>query len=177
MPVKGLQGRVMILISFLFALAATDAAEDPLGPARAGQLQCHTPDIARKTCQALAGYTFAADGTILNQAEVVLNASPLIVMWNESTVNVRDGAICGQLADFDKTRFTVEGGTADPAMADQIKAQVVGAYAALGREGCTRYTGSGNALTAEVSIDGLARPEFNQPVIWVSRADGYAVRP
>lgn len=167
----------MILISFLFALAVPDAVVDPLAPARAGQLQCHTPDIARKTCQALAGYTFAADGTILNQAEVVLNASPLIVMWNESAVDVRDGAICGRLAEFDKARFVIEGGSADPVVADQIKAQVAAAYAAIGREGCTRYTDSGDTLTAEVTIDGVARPEFNQPVIWVSPADGYTVRP
>ena len=169
----------MITLALTLALAASAPlqAADPLAPAREGRLQCHEPDAARKTCAALAGYTFAADGTILNQSEVMLNPSPLIVMRDEEPVEIRDGAVCGPLGGFEDAVFTVDGQPADPAMAGMIRTQVSAAFSALGTEGCTRYTPQGEGWLAEVSIDGAARPEFNQPVIWVSPSDGYTVRP
>lgn len=169
----------MITLALTVALAAPAPmqAADPLAPAREGRLQCHEPDAARKACAALAGYTFAADGTILNQAEVMLNPSPLIVMRDEEPVVVRDGAVCGRMTGFEDTVFTVDGEPADPALAEALRGQVAAAFAELGTEGCTRYTPQGEGWLAEVSIDGAPRPEFNQRVIWVSPSDGYAVRP
>ena len=169
----------MITLALTLALAvpAPLQAADPLAPARDGQLQCHMPDKARKTCAALAGYTFAADGTILNQAEVMMNPSPLIVMRDESPVVVRDGAVCGPLGGFEDAVFTIEGQPADPATADMIRGQVSAAFRQLGTEGCTRYAPQGEGWLAEAVVDGRPRPDLNQTVIWVSPSDGYSVRP
>jgi hypothetical protein len=169
----------MIPLALLLALAtpAPLQAADPLAPAREGRLQCHSPDMARKTCASLAGYTFSADGTILNQAEVLLTPSPVIVMRQEDAVVVRDGAVCGRFGGFEDAVFTLDGQPAPQVVADTIRAQLAAAFARLGTEGCTRYAPQGDGWRAEVSIDGVARPDLNQPVIWVSPADGYAVRP
>ena len=169
----------MIAFALTLALAAPAMPQtaDPLAPAREGQLQCHSPDTARKTCAALAGYTFAADGTIRNQAEVMLNPTPLIVMRDEAPVVVRDGAVCGPMTGFEDAAFTIDGQPADPAMAEMIRGQVAAAFAQLGSEGCTTYSPQGDGFLAEAVIDGQPRPELNQPVIWVSPSDGYSVRP
>lgn len=169
----------MITAALALALAvpAPFQAADPLAPARDGQKQCHSPDTARKTCAALAGYTFAADGTILNQAEVMLNPAPLIVMRDETPVVVRDGAVCGSLGGLENAVFTIDGQPADPAVADVLRGQVIAAYAQLGTEGCTRYAPQGKEWLAEVVVDGQPRPDLNQVVIWVSPSEGYSVRP
>ncbi len=169
----------MITAALFLALAAPVSlqAADPLAPAREGRLQCHQPDTARKTCASLAGYTFAPDGTILNQAEVMLNPAPLIVMRQEDAVVVRDGAVCGRFGAFEDAVFTVDGQLAPPAVADAIQGQIAAAFAQLGTEGCTRYSPQGDGWMAEVSIDSVARPDLNQPVIWVAPSDGYTVRP
>ncbi|MCS6624504.1 hypothetical protein N0B44_16415 [Roseibacterium beibuensis] len=161
----------------LAPLAPLQSADDPLAPARSGQLQCHEPKAAEKTCAALAGYTFGADGVIINHAEIMLNPAPLIVMRDDEPVVVRDGAVCGPMSGFEDAVFTVNGQPADPQMAEMVRGQVTAAFAALGTEGCTRYTPQGDGWLAEVSIDGQPRPEFNQTVVWVSPADGYTVRP
>jgi len=169
----------MITLALLLAVAVPAPLQDadPLAPARDGQLQCHSPDTARKTCRALAGYTFAADGTIANQAEVMLSPAPVIIMRDVAPVVVRDGAVCGPMTGFEDAVFTVDGQPAGPATAEMIRVQVTAAFAQLGTEGCTRYSPQGDGRMAEVSIDGVARPDLNQPVIWVSPSDGYSVRP
>lgn len=170
-------GMITLALTLALAVPAPIEAADPLAPARDGKLQCHTPDKARKTCSALAGYTFAADGTIANQAEVMLNPSPLIIMRDEAPVVVRDAAVCGPMVGFEDAVFTIDGQPADPATAGMIRAQVTAAFSQLGTEGCTRYSPQGEGWLAEVSIDGQPRAEFNQPVIWVSPSEGYTVQP
>lgn len=168
---------VTLALALALAVPAPLEAADPLAPARDGRLQCHSPDKARKTCAALAGYTFAADGAILNQAEVMLNPAPLIIMRDESPVVVRDGAVCGLLGGLEDAVFTIDGQPADPATADLIRGQVSAAFARLGTEGCTRYAPQGEGWLAEPVIDGQPRPDLNQTVIWVLPSDGYSVRP
>jgi hypothetical protein len=168
---------ITLALTLAFAAAGPLQPADPLGPAREGQLQCHSPDPARKTCSALAGYTFAADGAISNQAEVMLNPSPLIVMRDQSPVVVRDGAVCGPMTGLEDAVFTIEGQPADPQTAEMIRGQVSTAFAQLGTEACTRYAPQGEGWLAEAVIDGHPRPDLNQPVIWVSPTDGYSVRP
>ncbi|MBA3048872.1 MAG: hypothetical protein KKG54_09850 [Alphaproteobacteria bacterium] len=169
----------MITPALLLALAVPAPLQDadPLVPARDGQLQCHSPDTARKTCTALAGYTFAADGTIANQAEVMLSSAPVIIMRDVAPVVVRDGAVCGPMTGFEDAVFTVDGQPAGPATAQMIRVQVTAAFAQLGTEGCTTYSPQGEGWLAEAVIDGQPRPDLNQLLIWVSPSEGYSVRP
>lgn len=168
---------ITFALALAFAVPALPQAADSLAPAREGQLQCYSPDVARKTCAALAGYTFATSGEILNQSEVMINPAPLIVMKDETPVVVRDGAVCGPMAGLDGAVFHIEGAPADAETTEMIRGQVEAAFAEMGTEGCTRYTPQGEGWLAEVAIDGQPRPELNQPGIWVSPSDGYSVRP
>lgn len=168
---------ISLALAFALAAVAPQQPADPLGPAREGRLQCHSPDAARKTCGAIATYSFAADGTISNQAEVMLNPSPLIVMRDQTPVVVRDGAVCGPLTGLEGAVFTIDGQPADPQTAEMLRGQLSAAFAQLGTEVCTRYTPQGEGWLAEAFIDGRPRPDLNQPVIWVPPTDGYSVRP
>lgn len=169
----------MITLALTLALAgpAPVQAADPLAPAREGRLQCHSPDTARKTCAALAGYTFASDGTILNQSEVMVNPSPLIVMRDSEPVYIRDGAVCGRVGGFEDTVFLINGHPTEAATANMLRQRVVAAFDGFGTEVCTTYVTEGDALRAEVAVDGQRRTELDQSLIWVSPADGYSVRP
>ena len=99
---------ISLALAFALAAVAPQQPADPLGPAREGRLQCHSPGAARKTCGAIATYSFAADGTISNQAEVMLNPSPLIVMRDQIPVVVRDGAVCGPLTGLEGEGWLAE---------------------------------------------------------------------
>jgi hypothetical protein len=99
----------VILAAAVQAAAPSAVVADPLAPARIGDLQCYGADPVRKTCRALAGYSFEADGKILNKAEVVLQESPLVTMTTVSPVTMRDGAVCGPLSGVDKAQIAVRG--------------------------------------------------------------------
>src|SRR5262249_7986718 len=83
-----------LFIAIVLIAAETPAADpnDPWAPARSGKLQCYTPNVAKKTCHALAQYNFAPDGGIENPAEVIISEKPLIIMKGTAPVVVRDGA-------------------------------------------------------------------------------------
>ena len=167
-----------LILAAVAAQAAPAAALDPLAPARGGGLQCYGADPARKTCQALAGYTFGADGVILNQAEVMVSPSPVVTMKTVSPVTVKDGAVCGALSGIDQAEIAIEGRPADAAVTAQIRDQLATAMAPmLGKQVCTTYRREGDSLAADVTIEGVARPEMKTTVRWVHPAEGYAVRP
>ena len=47
--------------------------DSPIAPAAQGQLQCYTPDVARRTCRSLAAYKSKANGAIDNTAIVLIS--------------------------------------------------------------------------------------------------------
>jgi len=158
--------------------AAAPALADPLAPARIGDLQCYGADPVRRTCRAMAGYTFGAGGQILNQAEVVLQASPLVTMRTVSPVTVRDGAVCGPLSGIDTAQISVRGRRMAEEDAAPVRAQVAASMAkVLGKEVCTTYRRSGEWWIAEVTMDGVARQDMNDTLIWVPASAGYTVQP
>lgn len=164
---------------FLLLLAAALGLDDPLSPAAAGKLQCHSPDVVNKTCKSIASYRTGNDGVIRNTARLPLADEPPVALTLVSTVIVRDGAVCGLVAASDLERGVVDV-NGQPLAADKaqpIIANVATAMAPfIGKEICTRYTANGAALLAHVTIDGVARPAFDQPVIWVDPAEGYRVK-
>jgi hypothetical protein len=58
--------------------------DSPITPAAQGQLQCYTPDVARRTCRSLAAYKSNANGAIDNIAIVLISQSPSISMTTVS---------------------------------------------------------------------------------------------
>jgi len=166
--------------AILLAPLSAAADEDPLAPARGGALQCYKPDTANKTCRALAGYTFDANGGILNQAEVLLLSSPLVVIKSVSPVAMKDGAVCGPMRreDIEAATILVGGHPLSAGNASSAKARIEAALGdRLGQEFCTTYMPQGAGFTTRVTIGGVEAPDQTATVIWVQPADGYTVAP
>jgi hypothetical protein len=155
-------------------------ASDPLAPARSGQLQCYTPNIAKKTCHALAQYVWATDGSIQNPAEVMIEENPLVVMKGSAPVVVRSGAVCSpfRAEDIQRATFTIAGNPAPPQLANQIRTQLLRASTdRLGKESCTTYVPDKGEYAAQITVDGVAHPELADRMIWVRTEDGFKVGP
>lgn len=160
----------------LLTAAAPQAAADPLAPAKAGKLQCANPNVEKKTCLGLTSYKVNPDGGFITTTTVIVAPQPVITMEVTSAGTVQNGALCAPIrtADFEAANFEIDGKPADPAIAGAIRAQVIGSIAPLaGKIGCTREVPDGAVLKAEVTIDGVARPELSQRVLWVEAEDGY----
>ncbi len=153
---------------------------DPLAPARAGKLQCHTPDKVKKTCSAIASYEAQPDGSFRNAAKVLIVPDQGISLETVTTVHVHDGAVCGTItkADLMAGKLVVSG---EPLPADQAAPfleQIAASFASAGvmdKVLCTTYRADGEVLKTELTIDGVAKPEFAQTVIWVDANDGYSL--
>jgi hypothetical protein len=168
----------VILAAAIQAAAAPGVVADPGRGQRIGDLQCYGADPVRKTCRAMAGYAFGADGQILNKAEVVLQDSPLVTMTTVSPVTVKDGAVCGPLSGVDKAQIAVRGRRLAEGEAAPIRAQLQESMAStLGKPVCTTYRRSGDWWIAEVTMDGVARPDMQDTLLWVPASAGYTVQP
>ena len=174
----------MISVGLLFlAVTLVQAADaDPLLPARSGQLQCYTPDQARKTCHSLAAYE--PDGDVngqvvyINRAEIPLTADGSVTMTTSAPVFIRSGAVCGlvQPPDVESAEVRASGALVPVDRAIPILRQVAQAMAPFsGQEICTRYRQHGDGLVAEASMGGTRRPDLDQAVIWVDPSAGYRV--
>lgn len=151
---------------------------DPLAPARAGRLQCFSPDEALRTCGALSAYTLAPDGGIVHRAEVVISPAPFTTMTTSASVRVRGPAVCGRMTGAQAATFRVEGKPVDEAATAELRARIGQAFAAFGEaEVCTTYVPHREGFMALVTIGGAPRSDLNQPVIWVRPEEGYAVAP
>ncbi|MGH6870792.1 MAG: hypothetical protein ACREHE_04720 [Rhizomicrobium sp.] len=164
---------------FLLLLMAADAP-DPLAPARDGSLQCYDPRPLHKTCHALDGYTFDADGTIHNEATVLISPDEMIVMKTVSPVVVRDGAVCGPVrrADVMSAAIYMQGRKLPQEMAVQVRLKIAAAMTQrFDKEVCTTYAPYQDELYAHVTLDGQPDPESSDYVRWVKPDDGYTVAP
>jgi hypothetical protein len=172
-----------MMLSAVFFLAAAMAGQtgpDPLAPARAGQLQCHSPNIEKKTCVAIAGYALQADGSYLNTANVLIEPKQVVAIEAVSVIWVKGAAVCGPVsrADILGSKVTIGGAPVPAEKAARILEIVAASFESegmLGKEICTTYKPDHNQLSAEATVDGVARPDLNQPVIWVRPEDGYTL--
>jgi hypothetical protein len=167
------------MLALLILLAAPQAA-DPLAPARAGMVQCYAPDTAAKTCRSIAGYTQQADGSYLNTAKVLIAPDQRITVETVSSVRIKNGAVCGIVLrkDLLAGKVSVGGTVMPPDRAGTLLSRIAGALEPSGmldKEICTAYIPDGDGLRAEVTLGGVARPDFAQTVIWVGANDGYSV--
>jgi len=170
----------MGLLVIVFALGQV-AMPDPLAPAWLGRIQCYSPNVVRKTCRATATYRKAGNGTIVNQAQIFIAPHPNMV-WNiESPVRVEGAAVCGALRkeDIDSSTYTIEMIAEDndeqlsrPLM-DKANAAM---EPMIGHDICTRYEPQGSSMLARIFVDGVARSELDQSVIWIAPEDHYQVQ-
>src|SRR6201989_2400368 len=104
----------MMLFAAALAQATAPLGADPLLPAWSGQIQCYAPDTARRECNSIGAYRKGPNGVVLNEATVLILASPPVVMTTVAPVRVKDGAICGTMSreDVATSTFTVSGSAA-----------------------------------------------------------------
>ncbi len=167
----------MISSLILTLMLAPPAQADPLILARQGMAQCYTPNMAARTCRALATYEFHPDGRITNYAEVLLNPEPAVVMQAATAVHIRDSAVCGTLSDSDILELRLNGEIMTGPLEQQVR-QVVLAQRTGEGEICTTYApGADATMTYTVTIGGKQQPDDGDTVLWVDPAEGWTVAP
>ena len=175
--------RAFWLLAMIWAVcspAQGASLDSPITPAAQGQLQCYTPDAARRTCRSLAAYKSKANGAIDNIAIVLISQSPSISMTTVSRVVIKANQVCGLIRprDIDAARFALGDRPADSAQTAALRQQMQSAMKGFfGHEICTTYVPADGSLLAKVTVDGASQPTMDQRVIWVSPTDGYKVSP
>ncbi len=169
-----------MLLMALLALAGAPQDAGPLEPGRSGKLQCYGPNVAAKTCTAIGSYRFDADGTIWNDARNQINATPAVILHATGKVYVKDGAECARPENRAEeiTGIDVDG---TPLQGDQLNAfrqQIAANIAAVLGDGefCSTYhPNPDGSMRATVTVDGVARPEFESTVLWIEPDAGWTV--
>lgn len=180
---KGFSRRMskILIPALILALAAPAAAQtDLLAPARAGKLQCYTPDAADRSCRALIAYSFAAGGKVVSRSETVLSPDDPILMKRRAELTLRGGALCGrvQAGDLDQATFTIAGRAASPSETAILRARAKSEYAEIfGKEICTSFKPARGGLEAGMTLDGVPQPDVTDQVVWVDAKDGWVVGP
>lgn len=169
-----------MLLMALLALAGAPQDAGPLEPGRSGKLQCYGPDIAARTCTAIGAYRFDADGTIWNDARNQINASPQIVLHATGKVYVRDGAECARPENRAEeiTRIDLNGVALEGEQFTTVRRQIADNINLVLGEGefCSTYAPNPDGtLKASVTVDGVARPEFESTVLWIEADAGWTL--
>ncbi|RYG17943.1 MAG: hypothetical protein EON96_05805 [Caulobacteraceae bacterium] len=169
-----------MLLMALLALAAAPQDAGPLEPGRAGKLQCYGPDVAAKTCTAIGGYRFDPDGSIWNIARNQISAAPAVVLHATGRVYVKDGAECARSENREEeiTGIDVGGTPLEGEQLNAVRQQIaanIGAVLGNG-EFCSTYTPNPDGtMRASVTVDGVARPEFESTVLWIEPTAGWTL--
>jgi hypothetical protein len=165
-----------MLEALLILAAASGQTADPLAPAREGKVQCVSPNVEKKTCMAIATYDVRVDGSYDAVTIALISPAPMITMETRSTGKIENGAVCGLIKrdDYANSVFMLDGKPADASVAEAVKAQMLPALASMeGKNGCSRERAEGGLQVAEITLDGVARPELTQRLIWVKPDQGY----
>ncbi len=165
----------------LAATQAVSAVPDPLGPARSGQLQCFAPDPSRKMCRGLVGYTWGQAGAIRVRGDILMAPSELLIVMRTSTsVEVRSGAVCGQVRarDIAASTFTIAGQPVPQQMVQFASPQILSMLRShIGKEVCATFVPNGSSFSTQLTVDGVDQPQVSETFIWVRPTDGYVVGP
>lgn len=168
----------MMLSLIVALLAAPQAAPDPLAPARAGKIQCVSPNREKKTCLAIASFVVGPNGTFDSTVRVLVNPTPAIVMETHAKGTTEGDSTCNVIRaeDYAAATFTMEGAPMDEAVAASIRPQVTAAIGPMaGKKGCSRERPEGDLIASDVTLDGVAHPEMAQKLIWVNPGEGYTL--
>jgi hypothetical protein len=170
-----------LAVSMFLAVAPAAVPRDPLEPAMAGQVECYIPNVERRTCRSIGAYAKQSNGIVHNTSIVLISADPPATMETTAPVQVKGRAVCSVLTarDIATARFRIAGKPVEAGPAESLREAIAGDMKGIfGREVCASYApGKDGALVAEVSLDGKRTPKLDQPVLWVSPADGYKVAP
>lgn len=150
------------------------ANRDPLVSAREGLLLCIRPKTEKRECNTLTRYVFDSGSTIEAQADVTMSAE--VVMSLKFVATIQSGAVCSAFREEDtrSATFTIAGRPASAGETSFLRNQIA-SNMRIRPTGviCLNFLTSAQGLVAEVILDGVRRPEMDQPVIWVSPDQGY----
>lgn len=169
-----------MLLMALLALAGAPQDAGPLEPGRSGKLQCYGPNVAARTCTAIGAYRFDPDGTIWNDARNQINASPAVVLYATGKVYVKDGAECARPLNRAEeiTGIEVDGTRLEGAQFEGARQQIAANISAVLGDGefCSTYAPNADGtLKAAVTVNGVARPEFESIVLWIEPNAGWTL--
>ena len=169
----------MFAMSILLAVVAPTPA-DPLAPANEGKMQCYRPDRARKTCHSISIIVRSGTASYDVGETVLVSATPLIIFSNHTRVDIKAGAACGQLRsdDIDAGILTMNGMPMDPSRAAILRNKIKSTLTPLfGKTICQTYEPRGDSFVQRSVVDGQARPDLDEPVIWIGPEERYSVAP
>jgi hypothetical protein len=170
----------MLPVSFggIASAAAPIPIEDYLAGARSGALQCFGPDTTKKTCGSIDGFTFDADGNVIIRGQVIISATPPVVITEKITNRIVNGQLCATAKgdESDTATFTISGQPASEERTVKLRAFLKKALAsAVGRVGCASYTSEGGEVTRHSFLDGAPLKASDGRVIWVRPEDDYTI--
>ncbi|HWE45065.1 MAG TPA: hypothetical protein VG407_03470 [Caulobacteraceae bacterium] len=161
------------------ALPAFSADDGPLAPARDGKGQCFHPDAAAKTCASIAWYGWDAKGFLMNRLQVALPSQDAkVVMTVDKAAVLKDGAVCSpiRVEDIVEAKFSVNGAPADDATTDHLRQAVASGWAGVDRAlVCVTFTPDGDGFRVDETMNGTARPDLTQHMVWIGKDDGWTV--
>lgn len=165
-----------MLNALLLLAAAASGNADPLAEARAGKIQCISPNRAAKTCMGLGSFSVNKDGTYNSRFTMLIAPSPQITVEVRAPGTVEDGQVCNvaRRSDYENATVLMDGAPANPLVAQAILGQLTNAVSSLeGKKACARNREDGDTMIAEAFVDGTARPDLNQRYIWVKASEGF----
>jgi hypothetical protein len=132
-------------------------------------------------CRALAGYTWGPAGAIRVRGEILMAPSELLIVMRTSTsVEVRSGAVCGQVRarDIQASTFTIAGQPVPQQMVQLASPQILSVLRShIDREVCATFVSNGSSFSTQLTVDGVDQPQVSETFIWVRPNDGYVVGP
>lgn len=168
------------MLLFLTLLMAAGQSSETLDQIALGKLQCYLPDVATKTCVAIASYTRQADGSWVNLADQLAPIPSSPRMLTRTHVKIEGDTICGPIKrdDILHSEFILPTGHLPPEDAARVATMLADAMApVLDRVICTRYKHQDSSVMAEISIDGVRQSSLDEPIAWIDADAGYTLRP
>ncbi|MBK6412752.1 hypothetical protein [Sphingopyxis sp.] len=155
---------------------------DQLAPARAGQIQCHEPDTAARTCRIMTWLSAGVDGRVQVRQLTALSDSPALAAELRMTVTREGDAICGVVNDAYMAGFRIVGSRAPHAPISDKRYTILYRDTLVGalwnRKTCAyAYARPDNAMQIEVgTVDGEFAGEMMSQYIWISPGAGYRLK-
>lgn len=180
-------------MSFAFALLLLAAPDfgldpawkpvaDPLAPARAGQIQCHDPDPAARSCRVMTWFDAGVDGKVAVRQLTALPNAPAFAAEARFKL-VREGAaLCGTVDDAYMAGFRIVGSRAPHAPVNDKRLMLLyrqGLVEALWhRKTCAyAFARANDAMQQEVgTVDGQFAGELMGQYMWIDPKAGWRLR-
>lgn len=180
----------MSLLAALLLISGTTFDIDPaykpvrdqLAPAKAGQIQCHDPDIAARTCRIMTWLSDDANGRVQVRQLTALSDSPSLAAELRMAATREGEGLCGVVNDAYMAGFRIVSGRAPHSPADNKRYAILYRDALVAtlwnRKTCAyAYSRANDALQLEVgTVDGQFAGEMMSNYIWIDPGAGYRLK-